>query len=68
MVDAAFERLQPRCDPLQALGGADVSWIVGLVVPGVMYYVWASRRPVAPDAPDALLEAGTPAAGVTPPR
>lgn len=52
----------------EALGGADVSWIVGLVVPGVMYYVWASRRPVAPGAPDALLEAGTPAAGVTPPR
>ena len=52
----------------EALGGADVSWIVGLVVPGVMYYVWALRRPVAPDAPDALLGAGTPTAAVTPPR
>jgi NCS1 family nucleobase:cation symporter-1 len=32
----------------EALGGADISWIVGLVVPGVIYYVWASRRPLAP--------------------
>lgn len=31
-----------------ALGGADISWIVGLVVPAVMYYLWASRRPTAP--------------------
>ena len=33
----------------QGLGGADISWIVGLVVPGVIYYLWANRRPVAPD-------------------
>ena len=32
----------------EALGGADVSWIVGLLVPSVMYYVWASRDPRAP--------------------
>jgi nucleobase:cation symporter-1, NCS1 family len=33
----------------EALGGADISWIVGLLVPSVMYFLWASRRPVAPD-------------------
>ncbi len=33
----------------EALGGADISWMVGLVVPSVMYYVWASRRNVAPE-------------------
>ena len=32
----------------KALGGADISWIVGLLVPAVMYYVWASRDPRAP--------------------
>lgn len=32
----------------KALGGADISWIVGLVVPAVVYYVWASRNPRAP--------------------
>ncbi|WP_107704430.1 purine-cytosine permease family protein [Nocardioides allogilvus] len=32
----------------KALGGADISWIIGLVVPAVMYYVWASRNPLAP--------------------
>jgi NCS1 family nucleobase:cation symporter-1 len=32
------------------LGGADISWIVGLVVPAALYYFWARRRPVAPDA------------------
>lgn len=31
------------------LGGADISWIIGLVVPAVMYYLWASRRNVAPE-------------------
>jgi NCS1 family nucleobase:cation symporter-1 len=31
------------------LGGADISWILGLIVPAVMYYLWASRRNVAPD-------------------
>ena len=33
----------------KALGGADISWIVGLVVPAVVYWLWARRRPVAPD-------------------
>ena len=33
----------------EALGGADISWMIGLVVPSVMYYVWASRRNVAPE-------------------
>jgi NCS1 family nucleobase:cation symporter-1 len=44
----------------KALGGADISWIVGLLVPGLVYYLWASRRPLAPEqmiyadeAPDA---------------
>ncbi len=32
----------------KALGGADISWIVGLLVPGLVYYLWASRRPLAP--------------------
>ncbi len=32
----------------EALGGADISWIVGLLVPAAMYYVWASRDPRAP--------------------
>lgn len=34
----------------EALGGADISWIVGLVVPAVVYYAWARRDPRAPDA------------------
>jgi NCS1 family nucleobase:cation symporter-1 len=33
----------------EALGGADISWIVGLVVPAVIYYLWASRQHIAPD-------------------
>jgi NCS1 family nucleobase:cation symporter-1 len=33
----------------ERLGGADISWLVGLVVPAVMYYLWASPRSVAPD-------------------
>ncbi|MGE3274255.1 MAG: cytosine permease [Vicinamibacterales bacterium] len=28
---------------VELLGGTDVSWIVGLVVPGAVYYVWARR-------------------------
>ena len=32
----------------EALGGADISWIIGLLVPSAMYYVWASRNPRAP--------------------
>ncbi len=33
---------------VEALGGVDISWIIGLVVPGVLYYVVArrSKRPV----------------------
>ncbi|MGZ4452497.1 MAG: purine-cytosine permease family protein [Nocardioides sp.] len=30
------------------LGGADISWIIGLILPAVMYYLWASRSNVAP--------------------
>jgi nucleobase:cation symporter-1, NCS1 family len=33
----------------EALGGADISWMVGLAVPSVMYYLWATRRNVAPE-------------------
>lgn len=33
----------------EALGGADISWIVGLVVPSVIYYFWARSRNVAPE-------------------
>ncbi len=32
------------------LGGADISWIVGLVVAGAVYYPWARRTSRAPDA------------------
>lgn len=32
------------------LGGTDISWIVGLVVTATVYYFWASRSSVAPDA------------------
>jgi NCS1 family nucleobase:cation symporter-1 len=32
------------------LGHTDISWIVGLIVPGAIYYVWARRdRSMAPD-------------------
>ena len=41
----------------EPLGGADISWIVGLVVPAVMYYVWASRNPRAPAEQVELSEA-----------
>ncbi|MGN6131964.1 MAG: purine-cytosine permease family protein [Nocardioidaceae bacterium] len=33
----------------KALGGADISWLVGLFVPAVMYYAWGSRHNVAPE-------------------
>jgi NCS1 family nucleobase:cation symporter-1 len=32
----------------KALAGADISWIVGLVLTAAIYYPWASRRAVAP--------------------
>ncbi|MFJ2772174.1 purine-cytosine permease family protein [Streptomyces sp. NPDC087300] len=32
------------------LGGADISWIVGLVVPAVLYWALARRNPPAPGA------------------
>ncbi|MET7325519.1 cytosine permease [Streptomyces sp. NPDC005549] len=39
--------------PLVAsLGGADVSWIVGLVVPALLYW-WLARRTPGPDGPTA---------------
>ncbi|MGW5151975.1 purine-cytosine permease family protein [Rhodococcus koreensis] len=28
---------------VEILGGTDVSWIVGLIVPGIVYYVWSRR-------------------------
>jgi len=28
----------------ETLGGADISWIVGLVVTAVIFYPWAKRR------------------------
>ena len=34
----------------EALGGADVSWIVGLLVTGGLYYAWASRTARPPAA------------------
>ncbi|WP_372404268.1 cytosine permease [Streptomyces luteireticuli] len=34
----------------ERLGGADVSWIVGLVVTGAVYHAWARRRPSRPPA------------------
>ncbi len=37
-----------RARSTKALGGADISWIVGLIVPAVIYYLWASRLNVAP--------------------
>ncbi len=33
----------------RVLGGADISWVIGLLVPGVLYYFWANRQPLAPD-------------------
>ncbi len=35
----------PLVDPL---GGADVSWIVGLVVPALLYWLLARRNPALP--------------------
>ena len=32
----------------KALDGADISWIVGLVVPALVYYLWARGRSNAP--------------------
>ncbi|WP_409236792.1 purine-cytosine permease family protein [Streptomyces sp. PA5.6] len=37
----------PLVDPL---GGADISWIVGLVVPAVLYWALARRNPPVPGA------------------
>ncbi|NYD41452.1 purine-cytosine permease family protein [Nocardioides panaciterrulae] len=33
----------------KALGGADISWLVGLAVPALVYYVWAGRQHRAPE-------------------
>lgn len=43
----------------ELLGGADISWIVGLVVPAVMYYLLASRHPTAPETMIGLDPTGT---------
>lgn len=45
------------------LGGADISWIVGLVVPATLYWLWARRNPVAPAA---TVPASAPAAPADP--
>lgn len=42
----------------ERLGGADVSWIVGLVVTGVVYHAWARRRPSRPAAAAAYPSSG----------
>lgn len=44
----------------EQLGGADISWIVGLVVPAVVYYFWAGRSHVAPDRMIGLDEPAVP--------
>ena len=32
------------------LGGTDISWIIGLIVPGAIYYVWSKAKPsIHPD-------------------
>jgi NCS1 family nucleobase:cation symporter-1 len=41
------------------LGGADISWLIGLVVPAVVYYLWAGRQNVAPDRMIGFAEADT---------
>ncbi|WP_328698730.1 purine-cytosine permease family protein [Brevibacterium rongguiense] len=35
---------------VKLLGGADVSWIIGIIVTAALYIPWAMRRPVAPAA------------------
>ena len=54
----------------KALGGADISWLVGLAVPALLYYLWAGRSTVAPaemigfpetDASDGAIGAAEPA-------
>jgi NCS1 family nucleobase:cation symporter-1 len=39
---------------VERLGGVDISWIIGLIVPSILYYLFARRgpRPEA-DASDA---------------
>ena len=32
---------------VEHLGGVDISWIIGLLVPAVLYYLVARRRPRA---------------------
>jgi nucleobase:cation symporter-1, NCS1 family len=40
------------------LGGTDISWIVGLLVTGTIYYVWASRTANPP--PESIFPADEP--------
>ncbi|MFF8683089.1 purine-cytosine permease family protein [Streptomyces sp. NPDC015237] len=52
--------------PLVApLGGADVSWIVGLVVPALLYW-WLARRTPVPGAPTPMTGTVPSAAGTRP--
>jgi NCS1 family nucleobase:cation symporter-1 len=38
---------------VERLGGTDISWIIGLVVPGLLYYVAARRK--AAHVPERLI-------------
>lgn len=52
---------------VSTLGGADVSWIVGLVVPALLYRVLGARRPGAtPPAPGAMAQHAEPAGHAEP--
>jgi NCS1 family nucleobase:cation symporter-1 len=44
----------------EALGGADISWLVGLAVTAAVYYPWAKRTTDVP--PEMIYPAGTVAA------
>jgi NCS1 family nucleobase:cation symporter-1 len=52
---------------VSTLGGADVSWIAGLVVPAVLYRILGARRPGAtPPAPGAVTRHAEPAGQAEP--
>ncbi|WP_424890356.1 purine-cytosine permease family protein [Streptomyces sp. XH2] len=62
LVQLPFMSNELYTGPLVArLGGADVSWIVGLVLPALMYWLLADRgRGAAPGESDGALESGGP--------
>lgn len=54
LVQMPFISTKLYTGPLVAhLGGVDISWIIGLIVPGLLYYVFARRdpRPLSRPAP-----------------